>query len=70
MKNKNILKFELIDNTRLDNYNESCLMQRAWFGETNDGQILDIETYYTYCKEFAAAMGFSEKTINDWFGDF
>jgi hypothetical protein len=70
MKNKNVLRFELIDNTRLNSYNESCTMEKTWFGETNDGQVLDIETYYTYCKQFASAMGFGEKTIEEWFGDF
>lgn len=67
---KNFFKMELIDNTRKNAYNESCLIQKAWYGELDDGQILDIETYYYYCKEFAAAMGFSEKTIDEWFGTY
>lgn len=70
MKNKNIMKFELIDNTRQDNYNESCTMIKSWIGESQDGQVLDIETYYNYCKQFAAAMGFADKTITEWFGDY
>ena len=69
MKNKNSLKFELIDNTRLNSYNESCTLQKSWFGEERDGQIMSLETYYCLCKEFAAAMGFCEKSINEWFGD-
>ena len=67
---KNIMKFELIDNTRKNIYNESCKMEKSWYGEENDGQIMSIETYYTLCKEFAAAMGFAEKTIDEWFGDY
>lgn len=69
MKNKNTIKFEFIDNTRLNRYNESCSMEKSWIGELEDGQILDIETYYIYCKQFAATMGFCEKTIEEWFGD-
>ncbi|MGN0992805.1 MAG: hypothetical protein ACI4PE_02615 [Bacilli bacterium] len=71
MKNKkNIMKFELIDNTRLDMYNETCKMEKNWYGELSDGQVIDIETYYNYCKEFAMAMGFSEKTVEEWFGNY
>lgn len=67
---KNYLKFELVDNTRLNEFNESCEMKKVWYGEQEDGQILDIETYHTMCKEFAAAMGFAESTIEEWFGNY
>ena len=70
MKNRNYLKFELVDNTRLNEFNESCEMKKSWYGEQEDGQIIDIETYYTMCKEFAAAMGFAESTIEEWFGSY
>ena len=43
-------------------------MKRTWYGKEEE-QVLDIEQYFYYCKEFAAAMGFAEKTINEWFGD-
>lgn len=69
-QNKNIMKFELIDGTRMNQFNESCKMEKTWYGEMEDGQIMDMETYYYLCKEFAAAMGFCEKTINEWFGDY
>lgn len=69
MKRPNKIKFELIDNTNIDNYNESCKMEKIWYGNMRTGQTLDLETYYYFCKEFAAALGFSEKTINEWFGD-
>ena len=65
---KNYLKFELVDGTNLNQYNESCEMKRTWYGKEEE-QVLDIEQYFYYCKEFAAAMGFAEKTINEWFGD-
>lgn len=68
-KKPNKVIFQLIDNTRINIYNESCKMEKEWYGEQNDGQILDMERYYYLCKEFAAAMGFGEKTINEWFGE-
>lgn len=64
---KNYMIFELIDNTHKDVYNESCKLQKVWYGEENDGQIMSIETFYYMCKDFAAAMGFAEKTIEEWF---
>lgn len=67
---KNIMKFQLIDNTRKNLYNESCTLEKAWYGEENDGQIMSLESYYCMCKEFAAAMGFAEERINEWFGDY
>lgn len=70
MKKPNGMIFQLIDNTRLDQFNETCKLEKIWYGEQEDGQIMDIETYYNFCKEFAAAMGFCEKTINEWFGDY
>lgn len=71
MKNKkNIMRFELVDNTRQDVFNESCKLEKTWYGEMENGEIMDIETYYTFCKQFASAMGFAEKTINEWFGDY
>ena len=70
MPKKNIMKFELIDNTRMNSYNESCKREKIWYGKMEDGQIIDMDTYYCFCKEFAAAMGFSEKTIQEWFGDY
>lgn len=66
---KNIMRFELIDNTRKNQFNETCKMERAWFGEESDGQIMSLETYYYLCKQFALAMGFCEKSIDEWFGE-
>lgn len=70
MKTKpNKMKFIFEDNTRTDIYNETCKLEKRWYGELEDGQIMDIEMYYYMCKEFAAAMGFAEKTIDEWFGE-
>lgn len=69
MNKPNKIIFILEDNTRLDQFNESCKLEKQWYGEQDDGQILTIEDYYYRCKEFALAMGFCEKTINEWFGE-
>lgn len=69
MNKPNKIIFILEDNTRLDQFNESCKLEKQWYGERDDGQILTIEDYYYRCKEFALAMGFCEKTINEWFGE-
>ena len=29
----------------MNNYNETCKMEKVWYGEMADGQIMDIETY-------------------------
>ena len=69
MNKPNKLIFNFKDNTNENQYNESTKMEKVWYGEQVDGQVLNMETYYYMCKEFAAAMGFSEKTINEWFGE-
>lgn len=70
MKKPNEMIFKLVDNTRLDAYNESCEMKKQWYGDISEGQTIDIETYYTMCKEFAKAMGFAEATVEEWFGTY
>lgn len=69
MNKPNKIIFILEDNTRLDQFNESCKLEKQWYGEQDDRQILTIEDYYYRCKEFALAMGFCKKTINEWFGE-
>lgn len=32
------------------------------------GEEFDIETYWCFCRFFAAAMGFGENAIKEWFG--
>lgn len=66
-KRKNIFKFELIDNTNLDEFNESCKVEKSWYGHKEHGEVLDIESYFYMCREFAMAMGFGEKTVDEWF---
>lgn len=67
---KNKMIFQLIDNTNLNLYNESIKMEKIWYGNEEDGQVMSIETFYTMCKEFAKGMGFAEKTVEEWFGEY
>lgn len=69
MQKPNKIRFELIDNVRNDRFNETTIMEKQWYGESETGEVLDIETFHTLCKEFAAAMGYQEKTIEEWFGE-
>lgn len=70
MQEPNKIRIEFIDNTRKNQFNETTIMEKIWYGEKENEEVLDIETFYLICKEFAAAMGYCEKTINEWFGDF
>ena len=65
----NKMRFEFIDNTHKDAYNETTIIEKQWFGEIKEGQTLDLETYYYMCKEFALTMGYCEKTVDEWFGE-
>lgn len=59
----------VLDDERQTKYNESIDCTYALYGDEED-EILSIEDYYYKCKYFAAAMGFGEKTINEWFGRY
>ena len=63
----NIFKMELIDNTHLDTYNETVKLEKRFYGEREDGQIMTIEDFFYYCRDFAKGMGFAEKTVDEWF---
>ena len=62
------MEFHLVDN-RCSEYNESVDCIFPLYGLQNDG-VMSIETYFGLCKQFAAAMGFAEKTIDEWFGEY
>lgn len=68
--NKNTMEFILTDNTNKNEYNESCKMEMSWYSSPEKIEIMSIENYFQMCKQFAAAMGFPEKTINEWFGEY
>ena len=59
----------VLDDERSMEGNESIDCTYALYGDEGD-EILSIEDYYYKCKYFAAAMGYTEKTINDWFGRY
>jgi hypothetical protein len=69
IKRLGTMRFELDDYTDSE-FNESVDCTYALYGTEVSGQIMSIEQYYCLCKQFAAAMGFAEKTINDWFGEY
>lgn len=69
MNKPNKIKFILEDNTKINEYNESCKMERQWYGEIGGGQVLNIETYYSMCRDFAIAMGFTKDIVNEWFAE-
>lgn len=68
MKNIGSIEFWLRDDRDIE-YNESVDCTFELYGD-DDSEILSIERYYDLCKCFAAAMGFAESTINEWFGSY
>ena len=66
---KSYIKFELCDNHNKNNYNESITVIKELYPDETDS-ILSLENYYMCCKQFAAAMGYAEKSIEEWFGDY
>ena len=48
-------------------FNESVNCTYEVWG-ANEGASMSIEQYWCMCRYFAAAMGFGEETINEWFG--
>ena len=66
IKKKNYIIFELVDYTNLDEFNQSCEMKKFWYAREED-EIMSLEDYYYYCRAFALAMGYAEKTVEEWF---
>lgn len=69
-KRANKMIFELVDNTRMNECNESCKMEKRWFGVSECSEVLSIESYWIMCKEFAKSLGFAEDTVEEWFGKY
>ena len=57
-------EFGDVENSWTENY-------RTVFHVTGDDydDLLPIHLYWDYCRRFAAVLGFSEKTIEEWFGN-
>ena len=54
------------DDYRENKFNESVDCTFAIWETPETG--MDIELYWCMCRQFAAAMGFAEETIAEWFG--
>lgn len=64
------MEFWLRDDRNIE-YNESIDCTYDLYGTENQiDEIMSIEKYWELCRSFAAAMGFCEKTIIEWFGDY
>ena len=70
MKNIGSMEFWLHDNREIE-YNDSidCTFDLYGTGDEIE-EIMSIEKYWCLCRYFAAAMGFGEKTIEEWFGSY
>ena len=51
---------------RENKFNESVDCTFAIWDTPGTG--MNIELYWCMCRQFAAAMGFGEETITEWFG--
>lgn len=64
------MEFWLRDD-REDEYNETIDCSYALYGTGSElDEVMSIEKYWCLCRSFAAAMGFCEKTIEEWFGSY
>ena len=62
-KLKGTMCFQLTDYTE-DEFNESVSLSYDLY---DDDELLSIDRYYEMCKAFAFAMGFSPKTVSEFF---
>ena len=60
------MRFQYKDFTE-DVFNESVDCTYEVWG-VNEGTGMSIDQYWSMCRRFAAAMGFGEETISEWFG--
>ena len=66
MKEIGSMEFWLRDDRDIQ-FNETLDCTFSLYGEDED-ELLTIEQYWELCCRFAAAMGFNESTIEEWFG--
>lgn len=63
------MRFCLSDYRAVD-FNQSVDCVFDLYGEPDAvDDVMCMETYWTFCRQFALAMGFGEKLVYDWFGD-
>ena len=58
----------VLEDDRDTNYNESVDITFALSGEDDDDEVMSIELYRDFCIRFAKAMGFADKTVDEYFG--
>lgn len=54
---------------REDKFNESVDCTFAIWDDPCNCMSMDMELYWCFCRQFAAAMGFDDETIIEWFGE-
>ena len=70
MKQVGSMEFWLRDDRETE-YNDSVDCTYALYGTGDEmDEVMSIEKYWCLCRYFAAAMGFSEKSIEEWFGSY
>ncbi len=70
MKQIGTMEFWLRDD-RENEYNETIDCSYALYGTGDElEEVMSIEKYWCLCRSFAAAMGFCENTIEEWFGSY
>ena len=57
-----------LDDDRETKYNESTDLSYELYLEDEDDEILEIDRLVDYCMNFAKAMGFAERTVEEAFG--
>lgn len=58
----------VLDDDRDTEYNESVDITFTLSGEDSDDEVMSIELYRDLCIRFAKAMGFADKTVDEYFG--
>ena len=63
------LTIRLVENGDLNEFSENYETVFGLIGDDDD-DLLPMHLYWDYCRRFAAVLGFSEKTIEEWFGKY
>lgn len=58
-----------LNDNREDEFNESLDMEWPLYAQEND-ELMTIERWYRFAVAFARGMGFTEETIEEWFGRY
>ncbi len=58
----------VLDDNRDTEYNESVDITFTLAGKSDNDDIMPMELYRDLCIRFAKAMGYAEKTVDEYFG--